>query len=342
MVFSKNKNFVTLALLFLGFYASNCAHLPTYSYASNGTTIQNSLWSSASSFRTTPSRRSIIVICPIAEVGVEYGGYGFSVIGSNERLDPTAFVVFSFFGIILFFFVVVIIFLICRCYFKKLASVKQSQCHVVPHGDASRSTTRNYRRKIHGKSRTPSSSLIFDQMTEHILRIDRIHRQPQGHLMISGSGKTTFLRFVAWINGIPVFQLKVHSGYTGAHLDKDIHHGLCQACCILDESNMLDTGFLEHLNTLLANGEVPGLFGAEENASVMNQISVAHSGQMLDSNEKLNQCNEDTQSVGSGDSARFRQGQGDIVTDEEKDAIVKMHTLMILITFLKRGLCNNA
>uniref|UniRef100_A0AC34F0F2 Uncharacterized protein n=1 Tax=Panagrolaimus sp. ES5 TaxID=591445 RepID=A0AC34F0F2_9BILA len=31
--------------------------------------------------------------------------------------------------------------------------------------------------------------------------------------------------------------------------------------------------------------------------------------------------NEDAQSVGSGDSARFRQGQGDILSEEEKDAI---------------------
>lgn len=29
---------------------------------------------------------------------------------------------------------------------------------------------------------------------------------------------------------------------------------------ILDESNVLESGFLERMNTLLANGEVPGLF----------------------------------------------------------------------------------
>jgi dynein heavy chain 1 len=29
---------------------------------------------------------------------------------------------------------------------------------------------------------------------------------------------------------------------------------------ILDESNVLDSVFLERMNTLLANGEVPGLF----------------------------------------------------------------------------------
>uniref|UniRef100_A0AC34GUJ2 Dynein heavy chain AAA module D4 domain-containing protein n=1 Tax=Panagrolaimus sp. ES5 TaxID=591445 RepID=A0AC34GUJ2_9BILA len=266
---------------------------------------------------TTSSRHPFIVICTIAEAAGERGDYGFSVIGSNETLDSTAFVIFTFFGIIFFFFLVMTTFRICRCYFKKRAFGRPYVYHIVPHGDASRSTTRNYRRKKDGKSRTTASSLIFDQMTERILRIDRIYPLPQGHQHmtgISGSGKTTFLRFVAWINGIPVFQLKVHSGYTGAHL--------------------------------LANGKVPGLFVGEENTSVMNQISAAQSGQMLVSNEKLNQWFKDqiiqnlhvvfTMNPSSdglhdraspalfnrwADSALYQGGQGDILTDEEKDAI---------------------
>lgn len=32
---------------------------------------------------------------------------------------------------------------------------------------------------------------------------------------------------------------------------------------IMDESNILDSSFLERMNTLLANGEVPGLFEGE-------------------------------------------------------------------------------
>ena len=32
---------------------------------------------------------------------------------------------------------------------------------------------------------------------------------------------------------------------------------------ILDESNVLDSGFLERMNTLLANGEVKGLYEGE-------------------------------------------------------------------------------
>lgn len=60
-----------------------------------------------------------------------------------------------------------------------------------------------------------------------------------------------------------ILQLKVHSKYTATDFDEDMRTVLRRAgcrnekmCFIMDESNMLDTGFLERLNTLLANGEV--------------------------------------------------------------------------------------
>ncbi|KJH46392.1 ATPase family protein [Dictyocaulus viviparus] len=101
--------------------------------------------------------------------------------------------------------------------------------------------------------------VLFDQMLDHVLRIDRIYRQPQGHLLLigtAGAGKTTLSRFVAWLNGLSVFQASLY-------FDEDMRSVLRRAgcrnekmCFIMDESNMLDTGFLERLNTLLANGEV--------------------------------------------------------------------------------------
>ena len=54
--------------------------------------------------------------------------------------------------------------------------------------------------------------VLFDEVLDHVLRIDRIFRQPQGHLLligVSGAGKTTLSRFVAWMNGLSVFQVKL-------------------------------------------------------------------------------------------------------------------------------------
>lgn len=62
----------------------------------------------------------------------------------------------------------------------------------------------------------------------------------QGHLLligVSGSGKTTLSRFVAWMNGLSVFQIKVHSKYTAADFDEDLRNVLRRAGCRVSHSS---------------------------------------------------------------------------------------------------------
>ncbi|QQP51744.1 Dynein heavy chain_ cytoplasmiclike [Caligus rogercresseyi] len=141
--------------------------------------------------------------------------------------------------------------------------------------------------------------VLFNEVLDHVLRIDRIFRQPQGHLLLigtSGSGKTTLSRFVAWMNGLTVFQIKVHNKYSAEDFDEDLRNVLRRSgckdekiCFILDESNVMESGFLERMNTLLANGEVPGLFEGDEHTTLMTQCKegAQRQGLMLDSNEEL-------------------------------------------------------
>merc|ERR1740128_1398188 len=141
--------------------------------------------------------------------------------------------------------------------------------------------------------------VLFNEVLDHVLRIDRIFRQPQGHLLligVSGAGKTTLSRFVAWMNGLTVFQIKVHNKYSAEDFDEDLRQVLRRSgckdekiCFILDESNVMDSGFLERMNTLLANGEVPGLFEGDEHTTLMTQCKegAQREGLMLDSNEEL-------------------------------------------------------
>lgn len=141
--------------------------------------------------------------------------------------------------------------------------------------------------------------ILFNDVLEHVLRIDRVFRQPQGHLIligVSGSGKTTLSRFVAWMNGLKVFQIKVHGRYSASDFDDDLRDVLrrtgCKGekvCFIMDESNVLDSGFLERMNTLLANAEVPGLFEGDEFAALMTACKegAQRQGLLLDSQEEL-------------------------------------------------------
>jgi dynein heavy chain 1 len=76
--------------------------------------------------------------------------------------------------------------------------------------------------------------VLFDEVLDHVLRIDRIFRQPQGHVLligVSGSGKTTLSRFVAWMNGLSVYQIKVHNKYSAADFDEDLRNVLRRSGC---------------------------------------------------------------------------------------------------------------
>lgn len=98
------------------------------------------------------------------------------------------------------------------------------------------------------------------------------------------------------MNGLSVFQIKVHNKYTGDDFDDDLRAVLRRAGCkgekiafIMDESNVLDSGFLERMNTLLANAEIPGLFEGDEHASLMTACKegAQRDGLMLDSHDEL-------------------------------------------------------
>ncbi|KAG2383610.1 hypothetical protein C9374_004281 [Naegleria lovaniensis] len=127
--------------------------------------------------------------------------------------------------------------------------------------------------------------VLFDSVMEHILRIDRALKQPLGHLLLcgtSGTGRALLARFCAWMNDYSVFQIKAHKNYGIKDFEEDLRKILRRAgckdekiCFIFDESNILKPSFLEYMNSLLASGEVPGLFEADEYANLINMCKDA-------------------------------------------------------------------
>jgi len=123
--------------------------------------------------------------------------------------------------------------------------------------------------------------VVFDSVLDHILRIDRVLRQPLGHLLLvgaSGVGKTTLSRFVSWMNNLNVFQIKAGRKYGLSEFDNDLREVMKRSgvkgekiTFIFDEGNVLSPAFLEKMNALLASGEIPGLFEGEEYTALMSQ-----------------------------------------------------------------------
>jgi dynein heavy chain 1 len=141
--------------------------------------------------------------------------------------------------------------------------------------------------------------VVFDSVLDHILRIDRVLRQPLGHLLLvgaSGVGKTTLSRFVSWMNNLTVFQIKAGRNYSVQDFDDDLRTVMKRAgckmekiCFIFDESNVLSAAFLERMNALLASGEIPGLFDGEEYMALINSCKEAalKDGKIIDTEEEL-------------------------------------------------------
>lgn len=141
--------------------------------------------------------------------------------------------------------------------------------------------------------------VVFDQVLEHILRIDRVLRQPMGHLLLAGdasSGRTVLSKFVSWMNGLSIFQIKNHSRYTIQDFNEDLRAVMRRVgvdgekvCFIFDESNVLSAGFVEAMNAVLASGEVPGLFEGDEYTALISAMrdAAVRDGLILDAEEEL-------------------------------------------------------
>ena len=120
-----------------------------------------------------------------------------------------------------------------------------------------------------------------------------------GHCLLvgdSGAGKTVLSKFVSWMNGLSIFQIKAHSKYDLDDFNEDLRSVMRRVgiegekiCFIFDESNALGSGFLEAMNALLASGEVPGLFEGDDYTALINSFrdSQNRNGMIVDNEEEL-------------------------------------------------------
>ena len=95
------------------------------------------------------------------------------------------------------------------------------------------------------------------------------------------------------------FQIKVHKDYTAEDFDMDLREVLIQPGVehskitfifdLFDQSNILDTAFLERMNALSATSEVPGLFeDADYQQLIMKLREAARTdGLLIDTEEEL-------------------------------------------------------
>ncbi|CAD7970789.1 unnamed protein product [Amoebophrya sp. A120] len=196
--------------------------------------------------------------------------------------------------------------------------------------------------------------VVFDDVLDHVTRIDRVLRQPLGHLLlvgVAGAGKTVLSKFVSHMNGLTIFQIKCGKGYNVLNFEDDLRNVMTRAgahdekiAFIFDESNALGPAFLERMNALLASGEVPGLFEGDYYKDLINECkqgTMKDQIQMMDEAEifskftksvcrnlhivfTMNPANPDFYNRGASSPALFNRCIIDWFGDWSRDALCQV------------------
>lgn len=129
---------------------------------------------------------------------------------------------------------------------------------------------------------------VTNDVLTHLTRLERILSQPLGHAVLMGApgtGKKTLARFAAWMLSTEVHQVHSHCAYSALDFAHDLRQILRRAgvdnrqiMMIFDESNAMDSAFLEMMNSILACGEVPGLFSGDERSRLLDDLRIVGSG----------------------------------------------------------------
>jgi len=135
-------------------------------------------------------------------------------------------------------------------------------------------TVEDYLLDHNAESKTPMNLVMFLDAIEHVCRIARILRQPQGNALclgVGGSGRQSMSRLASYISQYEIFQIEVTKGYGKAEWREDVKSYLMHAgikdkptTFLFSDVQIVNEGFVEDINNILNAGDVPNIYVAED------------------------------------------------------------------------------
>ncbi|RKO93650.1 dynein heavy chain and region D6 of dynein motor-domain-containing protein [Blyttiomyces helicus] len=127
--------------------------------------------------------------------------------------------------------------------------------------------------------------VLFHDAIEHVCRITRILRQPNGNVLligVGGSGRQSLARLAAYVVEISTFQIKITKHYRHTDFREDIKKLYRMAgldskptAFLFTDTQITSNSFLEDLSNILSSGEVPNLFAPEEITEIKQAMQAA-------------------------------------------------------------------
>jgi dynein heavy chain len=124
--------------------------------------------------------------------------------------------------------------------------------------------------------------VLFENALEHLCRLERVMQMPRGNLMlvgVGGSGKQSLTRMAAFAADCGLFEITLARGYNESMFREDLKilystlgSDNKKTVFLFTDAHVVEEGFLEMINNMLASGMVPALFDQSEQDACVNSV----------------------------------------------------------------------
>ncbi|XP_055958183.1 dynein axonemal heavy chain 3 [Patella vulgata] len=147
-----------------------------------------------------------------------------------------------------------------------------------------RETMERYLEDYNVMTKAPMDLVMFRFAIEHVSRISRVLKQPNGHCLlvgIGGSGRQSATRLAAFMADFEVFQIEITKNYTVTEWRDDLRKMMRRAgdegvstVFLFGDHQIKDQSFLEDVNMILNTGDIPNLYENEERLEIIERMMV--------------------------------------------------------------------
>ncbi|XP_071815449.1 dynein axonemal heavy chain 3-like isoform X3 [Apostichopus japonicus] len=148
--------------------------------------------------------------------------------------------------------------------------------------DGLREAMEKYLDEYNLMSKAPMDLVMFRFVIEHISRISRVLKQPNGHALlvgIGGSGRQSASRLAAFMSMFEVFTVEISKNYTVSDWKEDLKKLLrktgeegSSTVFLFGDHQIKHESFLEDVNMILNTGDIPNLFENEERLEIIEKM----------------------------------------------------------------------